>query len=78
MDRVRKISMELLNKYTNRFGTDFEQNKKIITELAKVTSKELRNQIAGFITSNLRKEAKSKENLESEAQKSQENIPPEI
>jgi small subunit ribosomal protein S17e len=78
MDRVRKISMDLLNKYTNRFGTDFEQNKKIITELAKVTSKELRNQIAGFITSNLRKEAKSKENLESEAQKSQENIPPEI
>lgn len=78
MDRVRKISMELLNKYTNRFGTDFEQNKKIITELAKVTSKELRNQIAGFITSNLRKEAKSKENLESEAQKSQESIPTEI
>lgn len=78
MDRVRKISMELLNKYTNRFGTDFEQNKKIITELAKVTSKELRNQIAGFITSNLHKEAKSKENLESEAQKSQESIPTEV
>jgi small subunit ribosomal protein S17e len=77
MDRVRKISMEILNRYSNRFGTDIEQNKKTVTEIAKVTSKQLRNQIAGFITSSLRKEAKSKENLESEGQKSQENVVPE-
>jgi small subunit ribosomal protein S17e len=77
MDRVRKISMELLNRYSNKFGTDIEQNKKIVTELAKVTSKQLRNQIAGFITSSLRKEAKTKENLELEGQKSQENVVPE-
>ena len=77
MDRVRKISMEILNRYSERFGTDIEQNKKTVTEIAKVTSKELRNQIAGFITSSLRKEAKSKENLELEGQKSQENVVPE-
>jgi small subunit ribosomal protein S17e len=77
MDRVRKISMEILNRYSERFGTDIEQNKKTVTEIAKVTSKQLRNQIAGFITSSLRKEAKSKENLELEGQKSQENVVPE-
>jgi small subunit ribosomal protein S17e len=76
MDRVRKISMELLNRYSNKFGTDIEQNKKIVTELAKVTSKQLRNQIAGFITSSLRKEANAKENVELEDQKSQENVVP--
>jgi ribosomal protein S17E len=41
-------------------------------ELAKITSKQLRNQIAGFITSYLRKEAKSKESLESESSSNQE------
>jgi molybdopterin converting factor small subunit len=37
---VRKISEELLNRYRDRFGTDIEQNKKVVTELAKVTSKQ--------------------------------------
>jgi small subunit ribosomal protein S17e len=72
MDRVRKISNELMNKFPNRFGIDFELNKKTVMELAKITSKQLRNQIAGFITSYLRKEAKSKESLESESSCNQE------
>jgi small subunit ribosomal protein S17e len=72
MDRVRKISNELMNKFPNRFGIDFELNKKTVMELAKITSKQLRNQIAGFITSYLRKEAKSKESLESESSSNQE------
>jgi small subunit ribosomal protein S17e len=72
MDRVRKISNELMNKFPNKFGIDFELNKKTVMELAKITSKQLRNQIAGFITSYLRKEAKSKESLESESSSNQE------
>lgn len=72
MDRVRKISNELMNKFPNRFGIEFELNKKTVMELAKITSKQLRNQIAGFITSYLRKEAKSKESLESESSSNQE------
>ncbi len=71
MDRVRKISNELMNKFQNKFGIDFELNKKTVMELAKITSKQLRNQIAGFITSYLRKEAKSKESLESESSSNQ-------
>jgi small subunit ribosomal protein S17e len=74
MDRVRKISTELLDKYREKFGMDIEQNKKVVTELAKVTSKQLRNQVAGFITSSLRKEAKAKESSELASQKSQENV----
>jgi small subunit ribosomal protein S17e len=53
MDRVRRISNDLLQQYPERFTTDFNENKKIVQELAKVKSKVLRNKIAGYITSYL-------------------------
>ena len=55
MDRVRRISIELLTRYPDKFASDFAQNKKLINELATVRSKVLRNTIAGYITSYLRK-----------------------
>lgn len=53
MDRVRRISSDLLQQYPEKFTTDFNENKKIVQELAKVKSKVLRNKIAGYITSYL-------------------------
>lgn len=61
MDRVRRISTELLTRYPDKFVPDFEQNKKLINELATVRSKVLRNTIAGYITSYLRKNSTHKE-----------------
>jgi small subunit ribosomal protein S17e len=61
MDRVKRISNELLEKYPDRFGIDFDDNKKSIKEIAIVRSKLLRNKVAGYITSNLRKQAAEKE-----------------
>ena len=62
MDRVRRISTELLTRYPDKFASDFEQNKKLINEpLATVRSKVLRNTIAGYITSYLRKNSGQKE-----------------
>lgn len=61
MDRVRRISTELLTRYPDKFAPDFEQNKKLINELATVRSKVLRNTIAGYITSYLRKNSTHKE-----------------
>lgn len=58
LNRVKKLSTELLNRYPNKFNVDFQQNKKVIDELAKVRSKELRNQIAGYIASYINKQAK--------------------
>lgn len=55
MDRVRRISTELLTRYPDKFFQDFEQNKKVINELATIRSKVLRNTVAGYITSYLRK-----------------------
>ena len=57
MDRIKRISTELLERYPDRFGIDFDENKKLIKEVAIVRSKILRNKIAGYITSRLHREA---------------------
>ena len=77
MNRVRKISEELLEKYPNKFSGEFDANKKAILELAKITSKELRNQIAGSITSKLNRDSrvqKKKINYEKESDSEIEEI----
>jgi small subunit ribosomal protein S17e len=55
MDRIRRISSDLLSKYPDKFYPDFERNKKTVNELAKIRSKVLRNTIAGYLTSYIRK-----------------------
>lgn len=47
----------LLERYPGAFGTDYEDNKKKLNELTLVTSKQLRNHIAGYITRSLKPEA---------------------
>ncbi len=51
MDRVKRMSNELLERYPDKFTIDFNENKEAIKNYAQVRSKELRNKIAGFITS---------------------------
>lgn len=55
---MKRLSTELLNRYPNKFNVDFQQNKKTIDGIAKVRSKELRNQIAGYIASYINKQTK--------------------
>jgi len=50
LDRVRRLCLLLLEKHGNLFTTDFEKNKEILSQVAIVRSKELRNEIAGYIT----------------------------
>ena len=61
MDRIKRISNQLLERYPNRFGIDFDQNKKAISEIAIIRSKMLRNKIAGYITSHLHRQTAEKE-----------------
>ncbi|MFZ0328951.1 MAG: 30S ribosomal protein S17e [Nitrososphaeraceae archaeon] len=53
MDRVRRISSDILQRFPDKFTTDFSENKKTVQELATIRSKVLRNKIAGYITSYL-------------------------
>jgi small subunit ribosomal protein S17e len=56
MDRIKRISTTVLERYPDRFGSDFEKNKKVLQEIAITKSKILRNRVAGYITSYLRKQ----------------------
>ncbi|MEM1525229.1 MAG: hypothetical protein QW372_04880 [Nitrososphaerales archaeon] len=58
MDRVRRISMEILARYRDLFTDDFEKNKIILSKVAIVKSKQLRNELAGYITAVIKKEKK--------------------
>ncbi len=51
MDRVKRMSNELLERYPDKFTIDFNENKETIKNYAQIRSKELRNKIAGYITS---------------------------
>jgi small subunit ribosomal protein S17e len=69
MDRVRRISSELLSRYPDKFYPDFEHNKKVVNEFAKIRSKVLRNTIAGYLTSYIRKNS-SRQKVHAESSES--------
>ena len=56
MDKTRRLSEMLLQRYPGAFGTDYDENKVKLNELAAITSKQLRNHIAGYITRSLKSE----------------------
>ncbi len=51
--------MQILEKHGNLFTNDFEKNKSILSRVAIIRSKQLRNEIAGYITDFVKKEGKS-------------------
>ena len=58
MDRIKRLSNEVLNEYSERFGTDFSTNKQTLNEISVIRSKGLKNEIAGYITKMLQRQAK--------------------
>jgi len=49
-EKVKKIARELVKRYPAKFTTNFEENKKLVRSLVKVSSVKLTNRIAGYIT----------------------------
>lgn len=47
-EQVKKIARELLDRYPDKFSTDFENNKQFVTALTNITSTKLRNRVAGY------------------------------
>ncbi|MCK5402544.1 30S ribosomal protein S17e [Candidatus Bathyarchaeota archaeon] len=48
---VRRIAEKLYEKYPDKFVDDFEENKKLISEIIDIPTKTLRNEVAGYIQS---------------------------
>lgn len=61
MDRIKRLSFEVLDQYKSQCGESFIENKKLLNEVAIIRSKALRNKIAGYITRFIKKENREKE-----------------
>ena len=52
--------MEILQDYKEKFGVDFLENKKILNTISTIRSKELKNELAGYITKFIKHEIREK------------------
>ncbi len=87
VDRIKRLSNQVLEKYHDKFTTDFAENKKTLTQLAIVRSKGLKNEMAGYITKHIKREvdfkadAQNTEEIQEDATENiqdEENTPQEI
>jgi small subunit ribosomal protein S17e len=68
IEMVKRISLELLDKYPKSFSLVFEENKQFLKEINLDVSKKLRNKIGGYITRLVKIDQTIFEPQESEAQ----------
>jgi small subunit ribosomal protein S17e len=47
-EQVKRIARELLDRYPDKFSTDFEKNKQFVEALTNISSTKLRNRVAGY------------------------------
>lgn len=47
---IKRVAIELVNRYNDKFSEDFQHNKKMVAELTDVKSNGFRNRIAGYVT----------------------------
>lgn len=47
---IKRITYELLEENKGKFSDNFEENKKILVGKADISSKKVRNAIAGYLT----------------------------
>jgi small subunit ribosomal protein S17e len=67
MDRVRRISEDIMQRYPGVFGSDYQANKEQLNRIAIVNSKMLRNKIAGYLTK-INGRAEEREAVEAKAE----------
>lgn len=56
LDRIKRLSYEVLVDHKSKFGEDFANNKKALDQISIIRSKGLKNEIAGYITKFIKKE----------------------
>jgi small subunit ribosomal protein S17e len=49
-EHVKRIAKELVQRFPDKFTTNFEDNKKLVMEFTNLSSTKLRNRIAGYVT----------------------------
>lgn len=49
-EKIKSVAHELVERFPNKFTANFENNKESVEALTQISSKKLRNRIAGYIT----------------------------
>lgn len=70
MDRIKRLSYEVLDEHKQKFGEDFADNKKVLDQIAIIRSKGLKNEIAGYITKFIKKEIREEKVKQSQIESS--------
>jgi small subunit ribosomal protein S17e len=55
---IKRTGNQLVKENSDKFKTDFESNKLIVSELAEIQSKKIRNIVAGYVTRLKKQETK--------------------
>ena len=66
MDRIKRLSYEVLDAYKSKFGEDFADNKKALDQISIIRSKGLKNEVAGYITKFIKKEIREEQEKQSQ------------
>ncbi|MBT3573698.1 MAG: hypothetical protein HN500_02215 [Nitrosopumilus sp.] len=56
MDRIKRLSFEVLDEHKSKFGEDFAENKIALNQVSIIRSKGLKNKVAGYITRFIKKQ----------------------
>ncbi len=76
VDRIKRLSYEVLDGHKSKFGEDFANNKKALNEISIIRSKSLKNKIAGYITKFVKKEIREEKSKQAriESSKSEQQL----
>ena len=72
VDRIKRLSYEVLDKHKSKFNESFTDNKKSLDQVTIIRSKGLKNEIAGYITKFIKNEKREEEMKLSQAAASRE------
>jgi len=75
VDRIKRLSYEVLDIHKSKFGEDFADNKKILDEVSIIRSKSLKNKITGYITRFIKKEIREEKAKQAQIASSQSEEP---
>jgi len=69
---IKRTARQLVELYPDRFSDVFEENTKAVAELTNITSKRIRNRIAGYVTRLVRRKKELERRALLEAQRAEE------
>lgn len=63
-DHIKEIARKLVERFPEKFTSDFDHNKKMVNELTNVTSSKIRNRVAGYIVRLMKSTSNKKSDFE--------------